>query len=56
MPTVYLWPKAHIYLQDILGSTALSEVIIKVATGLGHEIQPHYVSPIRDYAAQMQWD
>jgi len=41
---------------DILGSTRLNEVILKVATGVGHEIEPQYVSPIREYAAKMNWD
>ncbi|KAF8518206.1 phospholipid:diacylglycerol acyltransferase [Gautieria morchelliformis] len=41
---------------DILGSTGVSEIILKVATGAGDEIQPRYVSRIREYAAQMQWD
>ncbi|KAF8526019.1 Lecithin:cholesterol acyltransferase-domain-containing protein [Hysterangium stoloniferum] len=41
---------------DILGSTGVNEVILKVVTGVGHEIEPQYVSPIREYAARMNWD
>jgi len=41
---------------DILGSTGVSEVILKVAAGVGDEIQSQYTSQIREYAAQMQWD
>ncbi|TFK75464.1 phospholipid:diacylglycerol acyltransferase [Pluteus cervinus] len=41
---------------DILGSTGLNEIIVKVATGAGHEIQDSYVSKIREYAAKINWD
>ncbi|KAF8589534.1 phospholipid/diacylglycerol acyltransferase [Ramaria rubella] len=41
---------------DILGSIGVNEVILKVATGVGHEIQSQFVSRIREYAAQMEWD
>ncbi|KIJ51347.1 hypothetical protein M422DRAFT_244525 [Sphaerobolus stellatus SS14] len=41
---------------DILGSTGLNELILKVAAGVGHEIESQYVSNIQEYAAQMQWD
>ncbi|KAH8096763.1 Lecithin:cholesterol acyltransferase-domain-containing protein [Cristinia sonorae] len=33
---------------DILGSTALNEIILKVATGVGDEIQDQFVSNIRE--------
>ena len=41
---------------DILGSTRLNEIILKVATGAGDEIQDEYVSNIREYAARIEWD
>ncbi|KDR75256.1 hypothetical protein GALMADRAFT_280005 [Galerina marginata CBS 339.88] len=41
---------------DILGSTGLNEVILKVATGAGHEIENSFVSNIREYARKVQWD
>ncbi|KAJ7690718.1 phospholipid:diacylglycerol acyltransferase [Mycena rosella] len=41
---------------DILGSTGLNEIIIKVATGVGHELVDSYVSNIREYARKMHWD
>jgi phospholipid:diacylglycerol acyltransferase len=41
---------------DILGSTGLSEIILKVATGVGHEIEDSFVSNIRDYAKKIKWD
>ncbi|KAA1470647.1 phospholipid/diacylglycerol acyltransferase [Dentipellis sp. KUC8613] len=41
---------------DILGSTGLNEIILKVATGVGHEVQDNYVSRIREYVKKMQWD
>lgn len=41
---------------DILGSTKLNEIILKVATGAGNEIQDTFVSDIRDYAKEIQWD
>jgi len=43
-------------LQDILGSTGLNEIILKVVTGVGHEIESEFVSQIREYATQMKWD
>jgi len=41
---------------DILGSTGLNEIILKVVTGVGEEIVDNYVSNIREYAQKMQWD
>lgn len=41
---------------DILGNTALNEIILKVATGVQHEVQDSFVSNIREYAKRVQWD
>ncbi|KAK2464285.1 hypothetical protein APHAL10511_003742 [Amanita phalloides] len=41
---------------DILGSTGLNEIIVKVATGVGNEIQDSFVSNIKEYAKSIQWD
>ncbi|KAF9039497.1 LACT-domain-containing protein [Hymenopellis radicata] len=41
---------------DILGSTGLNEIILKVATGVGHEVEENYVSNIREYASKIRWD
>ncbi|KZS88907.1 phospholipid diacylglycerol acyltransferase [Sistotremastrum niveocremeum HHB9708] len=41
---------------DILGSNGANEIIVKVATGAGHEVEDRFVSPIREYAARMRWD
>ncbi|KAJ7928488.1 Lecithin:cholesterol acyltransferase-domain-containing protein [Mycena leptocephala] len=41
---------------DILGSTGLNEIILKVATGVGDEITDSFVSDIREYARKMHWD
>lgn len=41
---------------DILGSTALNEIILKVATGVGHEVQENFVSNIREYAKKVRWE
>ncbi|KAG2015791.1 phospholipid:diacylglycerol acyltransferase [Coprinopsis cinerea AmutBmut pab1-1] len=41
---------------DILGSTGLNELILKVATGAGEEVEEHFVSNIREYARRIQWD
>ncbi|THH18526.1 hypothetical protein EW146_g2475 [Bondarzewia mesenterica] len=41
---------------DILGSTMLNEIILKVATGVGEEVQDSFVSRIREYAKNIQWD
>ncbi|KAF7980834.1 hypothetical protein HWV62_36468 [Athelia sp. TMB] len=41
---------------DILGSTALSEIILKVAAGVGDEIEDSFVSDIREYAKKVKWD
>lgn len=41
---------------DILGSTELNEIILKVAAGAGHEIRDTYVSNIREYSKKIQWD
>jgi len=41
---------------DILGSTRLNEIILKVATGVGHEVKDNFVSNIQGYAKKMKWD
>lgn len=41
---------------DILGSTGLNEIILKVATGVGEEIEEMIVSNIQEYAKRVQWD
>jgi phospholipid:diacylglycerol acyltransferase len=41
---------------DILGSTVLNEIILKVATGVGDEVEDNYISNIREYAQRIQWD
>ncbi|KAG6899424.1 hypothetical protein C0993_010391 [Termitomyces sp. T159_Od127] len=41
---------------DILGSMSLNEIIVKVATGVGHEVAENYVSNIREYAKKIEWD
>ncbi|KAF8895699.1 phospholipid/diacylglycerol acyltransferase [Gymnopilus junonius] len=41
---------------DILGSTGLNEIILKVATGIGDEIQDSFVSNIREYSRKIKWD
>ncbi|KAI0343373.1 phospholipid:diacylglycerol acyltransferase [Trametopsis cervina] len=41
---------------DILGNTALNELILKVATGVEHEVEEQFVSDIREYAGRVQWD
>lgn len=41
---------------DILGSTGLNELILKVATGVGHEIEDQFVSRIQEFARRVQWD
>jgi phospholipid:diacylglycerol acyltransferase len=41
---------------DILGSTGLSEILLKVATGVGDEIEDRFVSNIREYAKKIKWD
>ncbi|KAI0358723.1 LACT-domain-containing protein [Trametes cingulata] len=41
---------------DILGSLALNEIILKVATGAGDEVQDSFVSNIREYAKRIKWD
>jgi len=41
---------------DILGSTGLNELILKVATGVGHEIENQFVSRIREFAQRVRWD
>ncbi|KAJ7502907.1 phospholipid:diacylglycerol acyltransferase [Mycena galericulata] len=41
---------------DILGSTGLNEIILKVATGVGDEVEDSFVSDIRSYVAKMRWD
>ncbi|TFK23670.1 phospholipid:diacylglycerol acyltransferase [Coprinopsis marcescibilis] len=41
---------------DILGASGLNELLLKVATGAGDEVQETIVSNIREYAAKMKWD
>ncbi|KAG1742567.1 Lecithin:cholesterol acyltransferase-domain-containing protein [Suillus lakei] len=41
---------------DILGSTGLNELILKVATGAGHEVEDRFVSRIREFARRVRWD
>jgi len=41
---------------DVLGSTALNEAILKVASGRGEEVEERFVSPIRKYVKRMKWD
>lgn len=41
---------------DILGSTGVNELILKVATGVGNEVEDHFESRIREYAKRVQWD
>ncbi|KDQ55163.1 hypothetical protein JAAARDRAFT_37689 [Jaapia argillacea MUCL 33604] len=41
---------------DILGSTGVNEIILKVATGVGHEVEENFVSDIRKYANRVRWD
>jgi len=41
---------------DVLGSSTLNEIILKVATGAGDEIHDKYVSRIREYARRIRWD
>ncbi|KAI0960724.1 hypothetical protein AcV7_000028 [Taiwanofungus camphoratus] len=41
---------------DILGSTALNEIILRVATGAGDQVQDSFVSRIREYTQRIQWD
>ncbi|KAG1865905.1 Lecithin:cholesterol acyltransferase-domain-containing protein [Suillus subalutaceus] len=41
---------------DILGSTGLNELILKVATGAGNEIEDRFVSRIREFAQRVRWD
>ncbi|KAH9917564.1 phospholipid:diacylglycerol acyltransferase [Fomitopsis serialis] len=41
---------------DVLGATALNEIILRVATGGGDQIHDSFVSRIRDYAKRIRWD
>lgn len=41
---------------DVLGATALNEIILRVATGGGDQIHDSFVSRIRDYAKRIKWD
>ncbi|KAG8909366.1 hypothetical protein FRC00_010267 [Tulasnella sp. 408] len=41
---------------DILGSSALNEILLKVAAGDSDDIEDHFVSDIRKYAQKIQWD
>jgi phospholipid:diacylglycerol acyltransferase len=34
----------------------LNEIILKVATGVGEEIEDRVVSRVREYARRIQWD
>ena len=34
----------------------MNEIILKVATGVGHEITENYVSNIKEYAKNIEWD
>lgn len=41
---------------DVLGNTALNEIIANVAVGAGDEIKEHFVSNVRSYAQRINWD
>lgn len=41
---------------DILGGTPLNEVVGKVATGAGEEVEERIVSDIKEYAQRINWD
>jgi len=41
---------------DVLGNTALNEIIAKVAIGVGGEIKEHITSNVRSYAQKINWD
>ena len=41
---------------DILGSSGLNDIIVKVATGVGDEVEDRFVSNIREYASRIRWD
>jgi phospholipid:diacylglycerol acyltransferase len=41
---------------DILGSTGLNELILKVVTGAGHEVEDRFVSRIKEFARRVRWD
>ncbi|EIM85096.1 phospholipid/diacylglycerol acyltransferase [Stereum hirsutum FP-91666 SS1] len=41
---------------DVLGSSMLNEIILKVATGAGDEVPNHFVSRIREYSKKIRWD
>ncbi|OAX43686.1 Lecithin:cholesterol acyltransferase [Rhizopogon vinicolor AM-OR11-026] len=41
---------------DILGSRGLNELILKIATGVGHEIENQFVSRIQEFARRVRWD
>ena len=41
---------------DVLGSSVLNEIILKVATGAGAQVHDSFVSDIRKYAARVKWD
>lgn len=40
---------------DILGAHDLNDVVVRVAVGRGHEVEEKIHSPIREYAAKIQW-
>jgi len=39
-----------------LGSTGLNEILLKVASGVGDEIEDNFVSKIQEYAGKIEWD
>ncbi|KZT04731.1 phospholipid/diacylglycerol acyltransferase [Laetiporus sulphureus 93-53] len=41
---------------DILGSTSLNEIILRIATGAGDQIHDSLISNIREYVKRIQWD
>jgi phospholipid:diacylglycerol acyltransferase len=41
---------------DILGSTGLNELLVKVVTGHADEVKERFVSSVREYAKNMHWD
>ena len=41
---------------DILGSTPLNELILKIVAGQGHTLEDHYVSNIRNISARIDWN
>lgn len=41
---------------DILGSTGLNELLLRVVSGHGEEVEENIISNIRAYAGRMKWD